>query len=546
MSEEESVVENTLDVIVQKYLEIVGAKQRLPTSSDFYDYDISRDKIRSHFGNFTKLHEYMEDNHYEEISEHIFHSGIAFDDALIDGITKNKKQRYVVTTVMDSVPVDPNAYAALSNYCNRMNAKLLLIPCADVWDRAKASKSIKGWNFAPALRGETFVFKDVQLNEKLFISSLRISAKQINPTTGLSRIGQRNCSFVFASPKQFLSFESTSPDDSNMPHAIMTPGTICIPNYNKDRYMSERLSYIAENDHVMGAVIIEVESRNLFHFRQIQFDNKGSFIDLATQYNADGSIKENMECHMIYGDWHSGATNAHVIGATKEMTLFLKVKDVIVHDFFNGKSISHWDEGKPAKKAQKALMNKNKLVDEFRQGGRDMSMILSWISGRIIRSKGNHEEFMDRYLIEGRYVNDPINHFHALDLAKALMSNQDACREGYTLYGELTEKELARIIWLNRDEPHKIAGIECGQHGDLGPAGTRASLASLEKAYGSGVFGHTHSGAILRGIWRVGTCTDKQDYERGPRAKTHTHCVIYDNGQRQLINVINGRWRAEV
>ncbi|NBU05658.1 MAG: hypothetical protein EBT39_04850 [Sphingobacteriia bacterium] len=105
----------------------------------------------------------------------------------------------------------------------------------------------------------------------------------------------------------------------------------------------------------------------------------------------------------------------------------------------------------------------------------------------------------------------------------------------------------SKITFLSINDSYRISGIEHGVHGHLGMNGQRnPGNSSLEIAYGSGTFGHSHSGGILRDIFRVGTSTEMRlGYNNGASSWTNTCCPTYKNGSRQLINDINGKWRLE-
>ena len=94
------------------------------------------------------------------------------------------------------------------------------------------------------------------------------------------------------------------------------------------------------------------------------------------------------------------------------------------------------------------------------------------------------------------------------------------------------------------DEDYKVAGIQLGVHGHLGANGSRGSLANMEKSYNKSVTGHSHSPAILRDAWVVGTSSRlRLDYNQGPSSWLNTFCLVYPNGQRQLINIIEGKYK---
>ena len=103
-----------------------------------------------------------------------------------------------------------------------------------------------------SLRDHTFVFDQITFKLQHYISSLRINAKQINPTTGLGRICQGKGSFIFGSPKQSLEYDPVS--NVKYPHARMSTGACTVANYSSTQGNSLRTAYIAEHDHVMGAI----------------------------------------------------------------------------------------------------------------------------------------------------------------------------------------------------------------------------------------------------------------------------------------------------
>jgi len=523
-----------------KYIEITKEKCRLPTYADFLDWNITRDMIKHHFGNLTKLHDVIEAEHSDILAANIAHESIVFSKKKIEqlkGDLKNYK-RFVVTTAVTGKKVFEPFYRTLKSYCEQNDALLLLLPSADI---ASTSTVIKKWVFDPLLIEDFFVHEEVQLNSKLFISNIKISAKQIDPTTGLSRIGQRNGSYIFASPKQFLEFVATSPSKEKNSMALMTPGAVTVPDYSNQRYLSDRTSYIAESDHVLGAIVVEIENEKMFHFRQIQSNSKGEFIDLANRYRPDGTVSKE-DAHFVAGDWHSGQTDETVLKGLDKFLSEVNVRDFFVGDFFDGYSISHHHIDVPLKRVKKIKEGKHSLSNELYRGSMDINWILERVEGSLVMIKGNHDEVLEKYLMNANYIRDDNNHYDSLELAKFYLEGKNVLKEAYDIHGEIHEPE--RIIWLERDEEFKIAQVECGQHGDKGSNGSKGSLLSIEKAYGNCIVGHTHSAAILRGVYRVGTFTElKLEYVTGPSSWTHTGCLIYDDGSRQLINFVNGEYK---
>ena len=533
--------ENAKEKIIATYLKIVTKTKRYPTVSEMLNVaGITNHMIKHHFGNITKLHSIMRDTHRDVIDKHIITSEILFTRKRLDNMKSivKKGDMFFVTTAVSGVSVDKAALESVRNFCKRKNAELLVFPVQDVASRS-AKSSV--YFIPPELQDDHFIYDDISVNSNLFLSSIKLSAKHINPLTGLSRIGQRNGSFIYGSPKQFLEYVATTASKSRSPHALMTTGAITAPNYNShDRYMSERTSYLAENDHVVGGIIVEVVDDKTFHFRQVQCAPDGSFVDLGNRYHSDGKTsKENVR--LVMGDWHSGATDEKVRKGISNLCKKLDVIDIIAHDFHDGYCINHHDFDIPGKMAMKAMNDKRSLQEEIENGAADIDWLHSLIPGNIIMVKSNHDEVLDRYLMSARYVHDSENHYMSLDLAKKLLEGHDPLKYAYEEWGGV--KQPKRIVWLQRDEEYRIGGVECGQHGDLGANGARGSMLSIEKAYGNCVVGHTHSAAILRGVFRVGTSSRLSlDYNKGPSSWTHTCCLVYEDGSRQLINFMGSEW----
>jgi len=83
-------------------------------------------------------------------------------------------------------------------------------------------------------------------------------------------------------------------------------------------------------------------------------------------------------------------------------------------------------------------------------------------------------------------------------------------------------------------------------HGDKGPNGSRGSVKSMEVSYGQSITGHSHTPEIVRGAWQTGTSTYlKLGYNKGASSWLQSSCLLYKDGSRQLINVINGKYKLE-
>lgn len=533
----------TKEEIEEIYLGLLAKNRRRPSMSEMIQSGFSRDTIKARYGNMTALHAMMDATYAEEISEHVVTADALFTRAKMEKIEKlvGKKTRFFITTAVAGKEIHTGFMETVDLWCSANDGVLLILPCADVWDRQSSNIAASSLAFDPWFKDRLVISRKVALNDNLSLSDIRVSAKQIKPLTGLARIGQRNKSMIVAATKQFLEYTGMG-NDRVFPHATLTTGTCTIANYRTDRYMSERLSNIAENDHVIGGVIVEIEDDKHFHFRHVQAADDGSFVDLGKRWFPDGTTATETAT-LVLGDWHADATDKSVRAGVADMLSKLDIGTVILHDFFDGCSINHHDAKDPGKLARKHDNGLSCLRREIEIGGCD----LNWFHDRVenlVVVKSNHDEFLDRYLDSGRYLNDYQNSTISHDLALAKRHGDDVVKYAYETYGSLRHPE--KIVWLRRDESYKIANVELGAHGDKGANGSRGTLDSIEKAYGNCVVGHTHSAAIYRGVFRVGTSTKFElDYNIGPSSWTHTCCLVYHDGSRQLVNFIGTRWRLQ-
>lgn len=534
MEEQEQDIKQT---IIDAYIDVIKTKKGIPSAADLVGYGITRDKIRNHFGNMDKLHVHISENYATELGEHF---------STVDNLFNDKRgfesRRYIVTTAVADSVADIDFLNSLKSYSKQHDAEIVILPCESITNSFEKRTAVFDREFNdPIYR---FISSDQKLNDNLSLCSIQVSAKQIKPITGLSRIGHREGSYIFASPKQFLEY-IPSGNSRNNNFAIMTPGACTKPQYFTETFVSKRLSYIAAHDHGMGAIIVEIEDDKAFHFRQIQADENGSFIDLGVEYHSDGSSNE-VPVNVVLGDIHSAQLDYNAVNALSDLTKDMDVQSIYLHDLFDGHSINHHIQSIGAKSAR-AQKGMHMLYDEI-ANTRDtlIGLANAFCAKNTYVVRSNHDEFLDRYLSEGRYVDDPENHYFALQIAPALFEDVTPLQRAIDMTLEHAESESTEsrgITFLHRSSNNNIGGVHVASHGDKGLNGAKASLNSLEKIYGDCVTAHVHTAAIQRGVFRVGTMSNlDMGYNSGPSSWTQTSCLVYENGQRQLVNYVNGKY----
>lgn len=517
--------------LVKDYIDLANKNRAFPSKSQLIKIGISKDKIKHHFGSLTNLKEFVQKNHGNEIkniTEEILFSKEKMQELSAD---LKKYARFFITTVVGGAVLDVNFYNNVKLYCKINNAKLLLLICED-------PAAVRKFTIPSELENESFITQDVLLNDNISISSIKLSAKQINPFFGLSRLGQKNNSFVYASPKQSLLLVPIS--NQKLPHAVMSTGSLTKPSYETDHYMSKRTERIAQNDHKMGGIIVEIQDKEIFFFRQVQADKKGSFVDLGKLYTKDG-VRSVVPTEFILGDWHSGETDPIASAVWQEVIDLVKPEGLILHDTFNGRSINHHDKNKKVLRAQLFNQGYLSLEDELKQLASDLNYLSTKVDHvTVVRS--NHDDFLDELLNDGRWIKDPINFSVCTRLAHAMVEGKSPLKHGLEIFGLTADN----ITFLERDQDYKKEGVQCGAHGDVGPNGSRGSLINLERSYGSCITGHSHVAGILRDCWAVGTSTSlRLSYNKGASSWIQASILLYPGGFRQIINCIDGKWKLD-
>lgn len=544
-SNSEALKEETKETIISEFISIANKLQKYPCKAEFLiESGISETTLKRYF-KYKDLVDYIKENHNNEI-ESLNEFDFTEERAKQVLADIKKHDKFVITTAVVEKPCFEGFLRALECYCKANNALLLILPCQDVASRQKHVN----WSLDPLLKDKAILFRDVHLNEKIMISSLKMSAKQIKPLTGLSVIAQVESSCIFASPKQTLESVSCS-NDRKIPRIIKTTGAITLKDYSSDLYMSQRTSYLAEKDHVYGATIIELNGNKSFYFSNIECKSKdGSFFDVDKLYTPDGKvipIKNNDKLRpeaLVLGDLHSGATCPIKLKGSETLAKLITPKRVVGHDVFNGLSITPYDQDFVGKLAIKSLKKLDSLENELMVTAKEIKKLKSWADELII-VKSNHDEWLDQYLLKGRYKNDYKNQYFALDLLKAVLEGKDPLK--YAIEEKCGVKDK-NIKWLKRDESYKVFGNELGGHGDKGPSGSKhISIETISKIYGPSIVGHNHGAAIYRQVFRVGTSTPlSEHYTVGPMAWTQSDVILHSDGSRQLITFIGEFFRKPI
>lgn len=384
------------------------------------------------------------------------------------------------------------------------------------------------------------------LNNKIQIGQFHVKPQAIDPLTGLQRFAQRERTQILASPKQF---QRPIPHSvKKHPKFLVTTGALTNPNYaNGDDNSAERrrLGSIALRDHVLGGLVVEVADTDTFYMRHITSNGTGSFIDLCKKYSG-GEITEAKCEALVLGDYHCGRTDPDVLRATYQMIRGMSPKRIVLHDYFDGHSVSHHVDKELITQGilQQQDLGHTSLEQELKQCY-DELVVLSDMTDEVIVVMSNHHEFLWRYLNEGRFTKDKENARFGFKLASFMAEKDlnDPVEHGIRMMGKLPRN----IKFLTRIDDYKIRGYQLGAHGDKGVGFGYGSMKSKEEDYGQSVSGHVHKAQSMRRTHTVGTMLPlDMYYMRGsPSAWSNSHFAIYDNGAGQHLILNRGQYRLK-
>jgi hypothetical protein len=519
--------------IAKAYAKLAKTKGKYPSRGDLIKAGTTWDAVRAAFGDMTSLKEIARKgfpNYFEDIIDPEYFNTEAFDSMRKE---VKKYNRFVVTTAVAGAPVDEDFLASIKTYCKARKALLLILPA----NYALYDLDIN------LVQSEHIVFRDLKLNNKIHISTIKIDPKQVDPALGLDAFGQGEGTVLIGSPKQRRRPIANS--NTKQPHILQATGAITKPRYIPRSGEPKRRDALATKQHVMGAVIVEIVDEKRFHCRQVEACKDGSFNDTFVNYSPEGTSFVGCEA-IIQGDFHNGDTDPGADAVADELCLLGKPKYRIFHDLFDGKSINHHELKNKVARAMLSAQNKSSLASELQ----DLKLVLQKklalnTAEKLVISKSNHDEFLIRYLQAGEF--DDQNRMISTRLQVMAMEGKDPLKAG--LEELLGFKGGDKVMWLDRDQDFRLSRgkVESGAHGDLGPNGQRSpGSAGMLKSYGKCTYGHCHFGEINHGAMSVGTSSFlKLSYNRGPSSWSHTHCIQYEDGTRQLINSINGAWRLK-
>lgn len=467
---------------------------------------------------------------------------------LKDVVTSRRYHRFVVTSAQNATPIHKKAWKTLLNYCKVNKAQLLVVPYryknpTSRWSQKAKSHDWWAVDLAPYIIGHR-----VSLTPHiLLLADIMVQPTADRPLNGLESMTGED-SAIIGHPK--LEMTTIATPQQKFPKLLTTTGSITVKNY-----IESKAGKKGEHHHTFGAALIEVDGSH-FHLRQLNIKNDGSFCDLLTEYSGDKIRKYDRVPALVMGDTHVEVIDPGVVNATfkdsDSIIKILKPETLVWHDVFDGQSINHHERNSFFNEYVKFQSGRRNVEREL---NRTFDFIDDVTPSNVknIFVPSNHNGFLREWVENVDPRKDVENVVFWAESIQALKDPKLAYQSAsgpvvpdlFAFWGKKKLKTVKQAKFLNRGESFLIQNIEVGYHGDRGPGGSRGSRQGFRKIGVKSIIGHTHAPGIMDGAYQVGTSSrlDLTYMSGSPSNWLHTHCIIYPNGKRCLINIINGKWR---
>ena len=463
--------------------------------------------------------------------------------------TKNHVKRYICTSAQNNTFVNKPFWNNLKALAEHYDAEILVGTFSYNQNhygelavkKEKAKPVEKELWYDPLI--EPYINDDrVELGEGLvWCGEMNIMPTSGDPLSGLETYSHRK-SAIF--PHVKLAMRSVATMQGEGTKFNYTTGACTLKNY-----IQKKAGLKAEHHHAYACLVVEMNSDGNWWVRQIGAAHSGCELQDLEVVVRDGKVTTGNKVESItWGDIHATIIDPVVESLSQEMLDNLKPSTQFLHDVMEGASVNHHTAKNPHEKFQVYLRGLSSVESELKQTlEKVQAYSRSWCKTIVVDS--NHDNWVTRWLQEHDYKSDPQN---AEFFLEAQLETYRAMRQGNERF-HLIEWSMQKygcpkdIRFLRVDESYVLCNgkIEAGQHGHLGPNGARGTPQNLQNIGRRANTAHTHTAGIWNGLYVAGTSTKlRWSYNAGPSSWSHSHVVTYPSGQRCVVTMWNGRWRA--
>jgi len=443
-------------------------------------------------------------------------------------LNKNK-QYYIITYAQNATKVNKPFLKNIEAYADKLDAEIICI--AGRYHNPttlKKAEKVKNTDYWDSSIQKYLSLKRHDIHKTVSImSDVKIQATAVTPLSGLEGMSKEN-SCIFGHPKVHM--KTTPVLEGYAPKMMLTTGSITYPNYTDSKAGKK-----SEFHHQYGFIIVEIENEDITHIRQVTAKQSGKFYDLYFKVS-NGIVKKNESIEaIVLGDLHYGNEDEDVMDSTLEILDELNPKTVVLHDVFDGYSISHHTINDPFKQYGLESKGMNNLEGE-------VEYMLEMLWGfknfeNVVVVRSNHDCHLDKFLLnDWRKLPTSKNSITYMKYSQILLE-QHATNNVIGVIPYLINEQYPKYKCLGFGDSYKTKDIELSQHGDIGANGSRGSINQFRKLNTKIITAHTHSPARFDNAVCVGTSTKlRLSYNKGASSWLNSHAIIHKDGKIQQIH----------
>ena len=437
------------------------------------------------------------------------------------------KKRFIITWAQNDTPVHSGFLKNIKAYAEYIDAGIHII--AGRYKNPTSVFTDKNFDvWAPEL-AEYLDANRHDIHKYLSIlSDVKIQPTAVNPMSGLEGMSGIN-SCIFGAPK--VQMDVIGALEGYRPKLMLTTGAITLKNYTDSKSGKK-----GEFHHMLGFVVVEIKDEEKFFVRQVTANADGDFTDLYYSVKNEVVSKIDSVAAVVLGDVHLGQSDDAVMSSTIQMLDKLNPEHTVIHDLFDGYSISHHDMKDPIKMYRKSVEGKDSLKKEI-------DNMLLWVDSmrkyNLVIVRSNHDDFVDRWIINTDWKRNIPNSVEYMEYAKILLEAK--APNGIIPY--IINQNFKDVKTLGRMDSFKVMRWELAVHGDYGQNGSQGSITQFRRLNTKLVIGHSHTPGRKDGVLQVGTSTKKRlGYNLGASTWLNSHVIIHQDGKAQHVHFIENEY----
>jgi len=485
-------------------------------------------------------------------------------------------KRFVITTAQNATPVHRPFFESLKQYAKFNEAELIVIPIryknatsqwtasqanAEHWlrdigrEEAEADLQKRGRNIKLVKFSEMEALIQEKVGNYLYNQRKKLNDNLVlmadiktipTATKPLSAFESQSDGMSGILGHTKLQLKTVPTPQGRYPIILTTTGACTVKNYTDSKAGKK-----GEFHHTLGACAVDIVGKKFF-MRQINATKDGEFIDLDNEYTPEGIYEAPPALALVFGDTHRKFIDKAVEKVTFEpggMVDRLDPQNLVFHDLHDGYARNPHHRNNVFSEIAKRSKDMHRVEKEVMEDIEWLRQAVGVRQGVVVPS--NHTSFFERWIMDTDWRRDPDNAAFYLDTAKVMVDSTRMTKSGLDyvdpfIYWVDKLKGTSPIKCLVRDESFMLASVELSLHGDQGPNGVKGSRENLRRIGVKTIIGHSHSPGIEEGCYQTGTSTPlKLEYNEGPSSWLQCHVVLYANGKRSLLPIVDGEWCFE-